>query len=769
MTLRGSADVGELLLGGRSLGASLTRLTERKSAILQDATPVGLGAPPRYQAARFRAVNSEYLSRADNAALSVDGVSFTINCWFRPEIVSGTIGLVVKGDLASAADCEYALFIEGGVLKARISTTLGITTVAHATALVANTWYMGTLRYDAAGPTLSVLLNAAGEVSGASVLVVDGTGDFNLGANNAGADSHFTGRMQDVALCDGTLLSLADVTWLYNVGVPRHDSTAPAGMSEVWFLDELEGDRAGAAGNTLIDNNTVTHADGDDEQATRLAAQFTAASSEYLSNADAGLIFNSGAGPFTAGAWVYLDSKPSAGTVIIGRNQPTGDNREWALSFNFAADKFRFQCSADGVGQTAVSDDVLGSPSLGTWYYVAGGWDGATIWISTNGGARTTAAFAGPLKNAGASAVLRVGANGNNTAYHDGRMQSVSYWNSSLSTTGVVTAYNYGTPLSYVQLPTSLLSAASLVSYWNLDEASGTRNDSHSTNHLTDNNTVTNAAGKEPAAVGNFQRWTWTGLRSAELETEGLYDDSSSSLLAALGDTSQNSTNRGEYPAAIVLKPGSSFGASMPGVGGRRLLSYSLAPGTATSTDGGTVEGKNQGAGLGAPAGGPFTGWQANIEEYGRYPVMEGLTRERARYGAWGDLRDGTVLWAWGARGETTFAANTTITLDHSSNYTFGPIVDLGASGKHGYFHVHEDRPNSATGLRLQTLIFDAVSASGPYTERALIYSPVSHMPIGRIATVVGATAFERYMRAATIAPANATADWRMFLGFMPT
>ena len=38
-----------------------------------------------------------------------------------------------------------------------------------------------------------------------------------------------------------------------------------------------------------------------------------------------------------------------------------------------------------------------------------------------------------------------------------------------------------------------------LISYWELEEASGTRNDSHGTNHLTDNNTVLNAAGK----VGN--------------------------------------------------------------------------------------------------------------------------------------------------------------------------------------------------------------------------------------------------------------------------
>lgn len=36
----------------------------------------------------------------------------------------------------------------------------------------------------------------------------------------------------------------------------------------------------------------------------------------------------------------------------------------------------------------------------------------------------------------------------------------------------------------------------SLVSYWKLDEASGTRNDSHGANNLTDNNTVTSTTGK---------------------------------------------------------------------------------------------------------------------------------------------------------------------------------------------------------------------------------------------------------------------------------
>lgn len=43
-----------------------------------------------------------------------------------------------------------------------------------------------------------------------------------------------------------------------------------------------------------------------------------------------------------------------------------------------------------------------------------------------------------------------------------------------------------------------------LEAWWSLDEASGTRNDSHGSNHLTDNNTVGNTAGK----VGNAAQFT---------------------------------------------------------------------------------------------------------------------------------------------------------------------------------------------------------------------------------------------------------------------
>jgi len=46
--------------------------------------------------------------------------------------------------------------------------------------------------------------------------------------------------------------------------------------------------------------------------------------------------------------------------------------------------------------------------------------------------------------------------------------------------------------------------STSLISFWELNEASGTRNDSHGTNHLTDVNTVTSNTGK----IGNCGQFT---------------------------------------------------------------------------------------------------------------------------------------------------------------------------------------------------------------------------------------------------------------------
>ena len=68
-------------------------------------------------------------------------------------------------------------------------------------------------------------------------------------------------------------------------------------------------------------------------------------------------------------------------------------------------------------------------------------------------------------------------------------MSCVSIWNNrTLSTPDIVAIYNSGTPREYADLTTA--EKVNLVSFWHLNEPSGTRYDAHGSNDLTDNNTV---------------------------------------------------------------------------------------------------------------------------------------------------------------------------------------------------------------------------------------------------------------------------------------
>lgn len=61
----------------------------------------------------------------------------------------------------------------------------------------------------------------------------------------------------------------------------------------------------------------------------------------------------------------------------------------------------------------------------------------------------------------------------------------------------------------------------SLVSWWELNETSGTRNDSHGVNHLTDVNTVLSATGKQGNGA-DFEKDTSESLQIAEASQVGL-------------------------------------------------------------------------------------------------------------------------------------------------------------------------------------------------------------------------------------------------------
>jgi hypothetical protein len=137
---------------------------------------------------------------------------------------------------------------------------------------------------------------------------------------------------------------------------------------------------------------------------------------------------------FTSAGWVYLDSKVG-NEYIINRGDDAG------IYFDSAADRFRFRVTG-GVNANA---DNLGSPSLGTWYFVVGWHDSVNnqIGIQVNSGtANTTSHSTGVTDN---NTVLAIGAY-DSVPNHtfNGRIDEVGFWKKVLTAQERTDLYNSG-------------------------------------------------------------------------------------------------------------------------------------------------------------------------------------------------------------------------------------------------------------------------------------------------------------------------------------
>jgi hypothetical protein len=242
-----------------------------------------------------------------------------------------------------------------------------------------------------------------------------------------------------------------------------------------------------------------------------VAADFEASNSEWLSVADSGLL-SPGNTDFAIAVWAWLESKPGGGDMtILGKWNVTGNQCEYVLYCRASTDhRFAFSVSDDGSFASVPIVESTDAPSIGAWYFVIVWHDATanTINLQVNNGtansqAHTTGVFKG-------TALLELGRQGSAIKYWDGRMALASFWNRTLTAAEKTWLYNEGKGRRYDELAISRTDGSnlltSLVAYWNLDEASGQRNDSHiNLLHLTDNNTVTSAAGL--SSVKLHERW----------------------------------------------------------------------------------------------------------------------------------------------------------------------------------------------------------------------------------------------------------------------
>jgi hypothetical protein len=216
------------------------------------------------------------------------------------------------------------------------------------------------------------------------------------------------------------------------------------------------------------------------------AAQFTSANSEYLSiPSNASLL--TGDIDFSVAGWFYRDS---AVFHALAAKQDGGEpgNHEWQLNMQAGTASMDFYATVDHFVQ---STSTFGT---GEWIFAVGYHDAANneIGISVNNEPFDTLSIPNNVITSG-SASVRIGAVNNPAgAFFNGRAAAFGFWKRVLTQSDVTALYNGGCGREYFGLSPAL--RTSLISYWNLNEVSGIRADSHGSNNLTDNNSVTNAA-----------------------------------------------------------------------------------------------------------------------------------------------------------------------------------------------------------------------------------------------------------------------------------
>jgi hypothetical protein len=171
------------------------------------------------------AANSEWLSIADNAAMSLGSdTAFTIAAWLYPTLEDDNRLAVDKGkNSASQNDHEFQIFYTTGN---RFRFTVGDDTnfgqVDSTDTHDISHKYLVVVWHDPTADTVNIQVNN-GTVSSAawSGGTFDSSGDFVLGRRGSNADKYWDGWIDQVSYWKDVIVTSDDRTWLYNSGMGR--------------------------------------------------------------------------------------------------------------------------------------------------------------------------------------------------------------------------------------------------------------------------------------------------------------------------------------------------------------------------------------------------------------------------------------------------------------------------------------------------------------------------------------------------------------------
>ena len=202
-----------------------TRNDSHGSNHLADGNTVLYGTGKQGNAADFERDNSEYLYIADNAALSMGDIDFTVGAWVNVESTAVS-GIVLSKYDYGATQREFQLEVTSAPYAQFIVSNNGTATVIaqwNTSALSTGTWYFLVAWHDAAANTINIQVNNGTAVSTAHTTgVLSGTSPFAIGSRfNSGTPISFFDGLVDEAFVFKRVLTADEKTWLWNGGNGR--------------------------------------------------------------------------------------------------------------------------------------------------------------------------------------------------------------------------------------------------------------------------------------------------------------------------------------------------------------------------------------------------------------------------------------------------------------------------------------------------------------------------------------------------------------------
>lgn len=198
-----------------------TRIDSLNTSPLADKNTVASIGGKLSNSALFVKANSERLTIADSATLSVGDIDFYLSCWVYPTDDDGATHCVLSkgggsGDRAFALQLDWA----DNRFEFTVWNSSNVSTVVNSSVTTSvNTWYFVECWHNAATNQIGVSVNTTSTTASHTTGVKDDTSQFTVGS--LGFSNYFSGRVDEVYYAKNYIPDSTRRTWLYNSGNAR--------------------------------------------------------------------------------------------------------------------------------------------------------------------------------------------------------------------------------------------------------------------------------------------------------------------------------------------------------------------------------------------------------------------------------------------------------------------------------------------------------------------------------------------------------------------